>query len=356
MTITDKYELETIGLGTTGWNALLTTLIEKVEEFLPTRILGTLTEAGTAYAAVYQDGSDYSLALADGTQYPAVGLLVEAGDALDTVRIHVMGPIENEAWAFTPGPVYLDGSTPGALTQVKPGTFPQFVGFAVSATLLLVCPQMNVTVLELPAASAESDFLVSGADPFAWTKRTLAQTKTILGEPTATAANSFQVSGAEPFTWAEKTLTEVRVLLGMKLSVGLSADGSWCGLTTCGTLGATVAFGEVCYYDSATDKWLKAKADVVATSKYDLGFCVTPGGDTDSSEFLQFGVIRADAVFPSLTAGPVYLSAANAGAVVSLPPSGTEDFVVRKVGVQRTENEIKVLISPDYVTLQAPEA
>jgi len=356
MSITDKYELETIGYGTTGWNALLTTLIEKIEEFLPTRILGTLTEAGTAYTAVYQDGSDYSLALADGTQYPAVGLLVEDGDAEDTVRIHVMGPIENEAWAFTPGPVYLDGSTPGVLTQVKPATYAQFIGFAVSATLLLVCPQMNVAVPEMPAATAANDFVVAGTDPFNWTKKTLAETKAVLGVPTGTAENDFIMAGADPFTWAKKTLTEVRVVLGMKFSVGLSADGAWCGVSIPGTLGDTVAFGEVCYYNSATDKWLKAKADVAATSRHDLGYCVIAGGDTDASEFLQFGVIRADAVFPELTAGPVYLSAATAGAVTSTAPSGTEDFVIRKVGLQRTANEVKVIISPDYITLLAPEA
>ena len=323
MTITDKYELETISYGTTGWNALLTTLIEKVEEFMPTRILGTLTEAGTAYAAVYQDGSDYSLALADGTQYPAVGLLVEAGDAEDTVRIHVMGPIENEAWAFTPGPVYLDGSTPGALTQVKPATYAQFIGFAISATLLLVSPGMDVTSVFMPLATAENDFIVAGPDPFGW---------------------------------GTKTLTEVRALLGMKFSVGLSADGTWCGVSIPGTLGATVAFGELCYYNAATDKWLKAKADAVATSKCDLGFCVISGDDTDASEFLQFGVIRADAVFPVLTAGPVYLSEATAGAVTPTAPSGTENYVVRKVGFMRAANEVKVAISPDYITLLAPEA
>ena len=67
---------------------------------------------------------------------------------------------------------------------------------------------------ELLPATAENDFIVAGADPFAWAKKTLDQTKAIIGLPTPTAENSFLVSGADPFTLAEKTLAQTLAILG----------------------------------------------------------------------------------------------------------------------------------------------
>jgi len=70
------------------------------------------------------------------------------------------------------------------------------------------------TLDELLPATAENDFIVAGADPFAWAKKTLDQTKAIIGLPTPTAENSFLVSGADPFTLAEKTLAQTLAILG----------------------------------------------------------------------------------------------------------------------------------------------
>ena len=41
---TAKYDLETIAYSVTGWNGILTTDIEKVEDHLHSRLLGTLGE------------------------------------------------------------------------------------------------------------------------------------------------------------------------------------------------------------------------------------------------------------------------------------------------------------------------
>jgi hypothetical protein len=69
-------------------------------------------------------------------------------------------------------------------------------------------------------------------------------------------------------------------------------------------------------------------------------------------EILLFGKIRADALFPSMTVGaPVYLSAATAGVVTSTAPTGTTDFVVRKVGFANTADELFWNPSNDYITL-----
>jgi hypothetical protein len=76
-------------------------------------------------------------------------------------------------------------------------------------------PATNIDYLsDLIAATAENDFIVAGASPFAWVKKTLDQTKAIIGLPTPTAENRFLVSGADPFTLAEKTLAQTLAILG----------------------------------------------------------------------------------------------------------------------------------------------
>jgi hypothetical protein len=134
------------------------------------------------------------------------------------------------------------------------------------------------------------------------------------------------------------------------VSTGLS-DGGYSGATVTGTLGATVAFGELCYYDFATSKWKLAKFDAASTSSGLLGFCVVAGGDTDTSKFLRYGTIRANTAFPTFTGGPVFGSAATAGAVTQTAPSGTVDFVVRVVGFGSAADELAVDIQPSYHTL-----
>lgn len=79
-------------------------------------------------------------------------------------------------------------------------------------------------------ATAESDFIVAGADPFTWAKKSLANVKTTLGLGTAaytastayvahtaaTAENDVLVGGPNPFgAWVKKTLTEFKTILGL---------------------------------------------------------------------------------------------------------------------------------------------
>jgi hypothetical protein len=137
-----------------------------------------------------------------------------------------------------------------------------------------------------------------------------------------------------------------------QFSLGTLSDGDWEGFSVPGTLGATIAFGELCYYNSATNVWLKANANSINTSSGELGYCLISGDNADSSAFLQIGIIRSDSNFSGLSAGPVYISADTAGAVTSTAPSGTEDFVVRKVGFQRGSNTIAVNLSLDFGTLK----
>lgn len=86
------------------------------------------------------------------------------------------------------------------------------------------------TLDDIIQATAESDFLVSGASPFAWAKKTLTEVKSILGLGTAaytastayvahtaaTAENDVLVGGPNPFgAWVKKTLSEFKTILGL---------------------------------------------------------------------------------------------------------------------------------------------
>jgi len=139
---TEKYDLHTIDYSVQGWDAIMATDMEKIDDMIPSRIIGTLGETVTAYQPLYLkvvDGKWYK-AKADGILQPCLGLAIEGGDALDEIRIHRMGEIINAGWAWATigGPIYLDPSTAGALTQTPPAENIQIVGYALSATKMLV--------------------------------------------------------------------------------------------------------------------------------------------------------------------------------------------------------------------------
>ena len=202
----------------------------------------------------------------------------------------------------------------------------------------------------LPDAAAADDF-GSATLPF--------KDIFLAGSSETPATNNFKITGASTsgtrtITLPDETgtvLTSVSTITNkVNLTTGLS-DAEYSGIAVAGTLGATVAFGELCYYDFAASKWKLAKFDAAATSSGLLGFCVIAGNDMDSSKFLRYGTIRANSAFPTFTGGPVFGSAATAGAVTETAPTGTEDFVVRVVGFGSGADELTVDIQPSYHTL-----
>jgi hypothetical protein len=145
---------------------------------------------------------------------------------------------------------------------------------------------------------------------------------------------------------------------GVALASALSADGKYSGIVEAGTAGATLAFGEVCYFAVSTSRWSLAKADVAATSGgVKLGICVLAGSNGTSTKMLLWGKIRADAKFPTLTIGAnVYLSAATAGLIVAGATNSTTgqpsatDQVIRVMGFANTADELFYNPSSDYMT------
>ena len=165
------------------------------------------------------------------------------------------------------------------------------------------------------------------------------------------AAASISILGAETWT-GDKTMAEN---VGLVLDAALSADGKYSGIVEAGTAGAALAFGELCYLQTADSRWEKSQAAAaqIATANLKLGMCVlAAAGDGSATTMLLFGKIRADSLFPTMTIGaPAYMSAATAGVITSTAPTGTTDFTVRKVGFANTADELFFNPSNDYVTL-----
>ncbi|MCW4051506.1 MAG: hypothetical protein NWE89_17430 [Candidatus Bathyarchaeota archaeon] len=170
----------------------------------------------------------------------------------------------------------------------------------------------------------------------------------------------FTADGIEGLTVAEAITALFGAALPENVSIildpVLSADGKWSGIVEAGTAGATLTFGEVCYFKAADSEWYEAKADATATSgAVKIGICVVAGTDGNACTMLRYGKIKADAIFPTFTiSAPVFISAATAGLLTSTAPTGTEDFVVRIVGHANTGDEIAFEPDNSYIELAAP--
>lgn len=134
------------------------------------------------------------------------------------------------------------------------------------------------------------------------------------------------------------------------LDAVLSADGKYSATKAqSGTLGETVAFGEVVYFKPADSKWYKASATTTTTSGGRVGVCVVAGNVNDTTTILFRGNIRADSLFPTFTiAGQVYISETS-GAMTQTAPTPT-DTVTRVVGFAETADSVDVDVSGDWIT------
>lgn len=138
---TDKYDLHTIDYSVQGWDTIMATDMEKLDDIIHSRGKGTAGETIAQYDAVYlESDGKFDKALADGTQQPAWGLAIESAVLDDDFRFQRSGPITNAGWSWgTIGAkVYLDPTTPGALTDSAPSADYQMIGFVLSATSIFL--------------------------------------------------------------------------------------------------------------------------------------------------------------------------------------------------------------------------
>lgn len=135
------------------------------------------------------------------------------------------------------------------------------------------------------------------------------------------------------------------------LDAVLSTTGTWSGIVESGTAGATLAFGDVCYFSASDSRWELTDADAEATSgPVKIGICVlAAAADGDPTVMLLYGKIRADSAFPTFTvSAPVFLSG-TAGDLTNTAPTST-DSVTRIAGYGNTGDELFWCPSPVWIT------
>ncbi|WP_035241142.1 hypothetical protein [Desulfobacter vibrioformis] len=141
MSMTDKYDFETYAYSVTDKSGIATANIEKLDSYINSRMLGTYGETIDRYEALYLKSDGKYWLAQQGTTGACIGLAVDDGVADDSARVQRVGSITNTGWAWTgdPGdPVYVDPSTPGAITETQPsGAEP--IGFLLSATSIFLC-------------------------------------------------------------------------------------------------------------------------------------------------------------------------------------------------------------------------
>jgi len=126
-------------------------------------------------------------------------------------------------------------------------------------------------------------------------------------------------------------------------------DQNYNGIVEAGLAGATLVFGDLCYFNNDDSRWELVDANVADGYNKKLGICVlAAANDGSATKMLLYGKIRADAVFPALTIGaPVYI-AEGVGEVVVTQPS-TSDVCIRVVGFGNGGHELFFCPSPDYI-------
>jgi hypothetical protein len=147
MGITNKYELETVNYGTTGWNALNASSFQTIDDQLHTYLRYPVAAGQTisAYDPIRIVDGQWVKAYATDSFLPAQAIAIEAGTSGEYLRGQRVGPLTNSGWSWAPsGEVWLTAS--GELTQTKPGSNTQKVGFALTSTIIMVNPSVETDV------------------------------------------------------------------------------------------------------------------------------------------------------------------------------------------------------------------
>ena len=138
---TDKYGLHEVEYSVQGWDTIMNTDMNKLDDVIHTNLIAILGETIAQYDAVglFRGETKYKKALANRSKQPALGLALVAGVLDDSINIQRVGPITNSGWSWTIGlPVYLSNSVAGGLIQNPPLIGKQLIGIAVTATTIIL--------------------------------------------------------------------------------------------------------------------------------------------------------------------------------------------------------------------------
>ena len=148
MSFSDKYDLEFLDYGQSGWEGIFTTDMEILDDVVQTRAIVTLESDVEAYMALglTASGTYEKIISVSGTTDDMICISIESGTAGETIRGQLTGFIENPLWSWTiAGDVYLSDTVSGSLTQTPPAVDPQRIGIADSATSLFITAQDGAT-------------------------------------------------------------------------------------------------------------------------------------------------------------------------------------------------------------------
>ena len=258
---------------------------------------------------------------------------------------------------FTAGSILKSGGT-NTDTLLIAANDTTFITLTTGAT-----DTMSLGAFTLGGAVSGNAQTISNANVTVGASRTLD-----VSSGTLTLAND-QISGdkVDGGTIGSTTITTLSATtinahaLGGALTVGetsiildhaIGTDQNHSGITISGTLGATVAKGEIIYLEDTDDEWHQAKADAEATGYGMLGICLTAGNDGGATTILLHGFYRDDTAHNFTAAGqPLYLSDTTAGDFITTKPDTTND-IVRIIGYAHDDADT-IYFCPDgaYVTV-----
>ena len=138
---TDKYDLHTIDYSVQGWDAIMTTDMEKLDDIIQTRTLITLESATEAYKVLglTSTGTFEKKISITGNTNDIFCISIEAGTAAEIIRGQMTGLITNAGWSWNiNNDIYLSDTVSGTLTQSAPAIDPQRIGVAVNTTTMLI--------------------------------------------------------------------------------------------------------------------------------------------------------------------------------------------------------------------------
>jgi hypothetical protein len=166
-----------------------------------------------------------------------------------------------------------------------------------------------------------------------------------VGKGTWTASGTWELPAVT--LGGDVQLGEVSVLL----DAAISADGKWSGIAEAGIAGATLAFGDLVYFQTADSRWELTDANVTTTTNLKLGICIlAAANDGSATTILLWGKVNAATKFPDLTIGaPVFVSEA-AGLIVVAAPT-TSAAIVRIIGYGNTTDELFFCPSNNWIQL-----
>jgi len=136
MSVTSKYELELVDYGTTGWNGILSSNTQDIDDYLHTYLRYPVVPSGSisTYDPLCVINGEFNPAVS-GEAYKGnvVGIAIENGDSGETIRAQRAGPITNTGWTFSgSGEIYLDAT---GLTQTLTN---HKIGISIAPTVVVV--------------------------------------------------------------------------------------------------------------------------------------------------------------------------------------------------------------------------